>query len=173
MKVYDHQPLSYYAYDPAWNDWYEKEKKQIEEKLGDVIFRIEHIGSTAVPGLSGKPIVDILIVIKSADDLERCSEALQELDYQQMGKSDQYYLRKSMTETAGFHIHMVALENKFWRERIAFRDYLRSHPEVAQQYMSLKQDLITKFDSDKDAYREGKGSFMAEITKKALEENPI
>ena len=87
-----------------------------------------------------------------------------------MGKPDQYYLRKSISETTGFHVHMTTPDNKFWRERIAFRDYLRVHPEAAQQYIDLKQNLIAQFGYDKNAYREGKNNFMMEVSKKALEE---
>lgn len=169
MKEYAHQPLTQSSYDPAWAGLYQNEKERISEKLGDCVIRIEHIGSTAVPGLSGKPIIDILVVIKSAGDADQCLAALQELDYQYMGKPDQYYLRRSTSETIGFHVHVTTPENKFWRERIAFRNYLRTHPEVVQQYIDLKQSLIARFGYDKNAYREGKSNFMTEITKKALE----
>ncbi len=168
VKKYPHQPLAYVPYDSAWPGLFETEKEKIQKRLGDLIVRVEHIGSTAVPGMSGKPIIDILIVINSESDTEKCLRGLEDLDYEYMDKPDQYYLRKSTGESTGFHIHMTTLDNRFWRERIAFRDYLRNHPEAVDEYIDVKQNLIKQFGNDKDMYREGKAGFISEITKKAL-----
>jgi GrpB-like predicted nucleotidyltransferase (UPF0157 family) len=170
MKRYPHQPLTQTNYDPAWVGLYQEEEKKIEEKLGSFLVRIEHIGSTSIPGLSGKPIIDVFVVVDSKDSAEKCLSLLEDLNYEYMDKPDQYYLRKSTGETIGFHIHMTTSDNKFWRERIAFRNYLLSHPETRKEYLDLKQSLIKRFGYDKNAYREGKNDFMTEITNRALEE---
>ena len=170
MKEYPHQPLSFVDYDPAWPILYREEEERIREGFGTHLVRIEHIGSTAIPGLPGKSIVDILVVIDSDNNAESCKKILDGLDYQYVDRPDQYYFRRSTGETTGFHLHMTTPDNKFWKERVAFRDYLLAHPGDKENYIQLKKDLIKEFGNDKRVYREGKNDFMADITNKAMKE---
>ncbi len=170
MKKYPHQPLAVISYDPIWPELYQEERNRIQEKLRSYLIRIEHIGSTAIPGLSAKPIIDILIVVSSEATAEKCLPLLMDLDYEFVDKPDQYYLRKSTGETTGFHVHMTTEDSKFWLERLAFKSYLLEHPEAREEYARLKQELVQQSGDDRRIYREGKADFMATITEKALRE---
>ena len=159
-------------YDPQWTTSYEEEKERILGVIGDVAVAIEHIGSTAVPGLGAKPIIDIMVAVSRLADAERCIEPLQEIGYEYVPEyndviPERRYFHKGPPGARTYHLHMVELTSGFWERHLLFRDSLRVHPEEAQRYDQLKKDLAAKFGSDRDGYTEAKTSFIESVIAKA------
>jgi GrpB-like predicted nucleotidyltransferase (UPF0157 family) len=150
-------------YDVTWPATFLAER----ELLASVLERwlagpIEHVGSTAVPGLAAKPIIDIMAPVK---DLESSRPALAEL--QKIGycyapyKSDViHWLCKPNPELRTHHLHLVPFKSDLWAERLAFRDLLATNPSVARDYVELKYRLAAAHRHDRDRYTEEKGPFI-------------
>ena len=160
------------GYDPQWPTSYEEEKERILDVIGEVAVAIEHIGSTAVPGLGAKPIIDIMVAVSRLADAERCIEPLQEIGYEYVPEyndviPERRYFHKGPPGARTYHLHMVELTSGFWERHLRFRDSLRVHPEEAQRYDQLKKDLAGKFGSDRDGYTEAKTSFIESVIAKA------
>lgn len=158
-------------YDPQWPILYEEEKARILGVIGDKVMAIEHIGSTAVPGLGAKPIIDIMVAVRHLADAEECIEPLQSVGYEyvpeyEVSIPERRYFRKGPPE-AHRHLHMVERTSDFWERHILFRNLLRAHPEIAQQYYLLKKELATKFGPNRDAYTDAKTSFIESVVAKA------
>ena len=150
-------------YDPAWPDLYERERALIARALGDPAVAIEHVGSTAVPGLGAKPIIDILIAVLDLSDGERCMRPLEELGYEYRGEAGiagRLYFRKFSGGKRSHQIHMVEQESDFWQRHILFRDFLREQPQEAQDYYDVKVRLAERFGTDRLGYNEAKTEFI-------------
>ena len=167
-------PIILSEYDPAWPEWYAEEKKRLTDLVGgENIIRIAHIGSTAVPGLTAKPTVDVLLEIPKNAGTEKLIAALPRDEYiclrhQTVESPDLVMFLKGYTD-AGFadkvyHIHVRYPGD--WDEA-HFRDYLIAHPEAAAEYAALKRRLFKDYEYDRDAYTAAKGEFVRTITKKA------
>ncbi len=164
-------PIIISDYDPQWPILYEEEKARILEVIGDKVVKIEHIGSTAVPGLGAKPVIDIMLAIPHLADAERCIEPLRSIGYEYIPKyeasiPERRYFRKGPPE-AHIHLHVVEPMSDFWERHILFRDFLRAHPEIAQEYYQLKKGLAAKYGSDHCAYTEAKAPFIKSVVAKA------
>jgi GrpB-like predicted nucleotidyltransferase (UPF0157 family) len=157
------QPVEVVDYDPSWPRSYAEERDRIAAALGDTVTAIEHVGGTAVPGVPAKPVVDIMVGVA---DIERAGQAvagLINLGYQYVPEleselPERRYFRRGNPES--HHIHMVAVDSDFWEEHLLFRDYLRSHPQAAEEYGKLKRGLAGRFRLDRAAYRAGKLPFI-------------
>ena len=158
-------------YDPQWPILYEEGKVSILGVIGDFILDIQHIGSTAVPGLGAKPIIDIMVAVRQLALVEKCVEPLQTIGYEHLGEygiPGRHYFRKPPGHPRStHHIHMVERESDFWERHILFRDFLRTHPKEAQRYYQVKRELAANFASDRDAYTEAKKSFIESVVNKA------
>lgn len=159
-------------YDPQWPTLYEEEKASILDLIGDFIFNIQHIGSTAVPGLGAKPIIDIMVAIRRLALIEKCIQPLQTIGYEYRGEygiPGRHFFRKPPGDLVArtHHLHLVERESDFWERHILFRDFLRVHSEETQRYYQLKRELAAKFASDRDAYTEAKTSFIESVVQKA------
>ena len=134
---------------------------------GIVPKRVEHIGSTAVPGLGAKPIIDLMVGVKKVEDAQPQIEALEGVGYEWRGETvaGTLYLRKA--EPHRFNLHMTQWEGKFWLDHLLFRDFLRTHPEMARQYERLKRELMARLASDPPAYNAAKTSFIESIVQQA------
>ena len=159
-------------YDPQWPILFEEEKVRIIGVIGHAVVAVEHIGSTAVPGLGAKPIIDITVAVHRLADAQDCILPLQGLDYEYVPEyeaemPDRRYFRKGPPGARTHHLHMVELATDFWERHLLFRDYLRTHPEEARQYEQLKRDLAARFDSDRSGYTEAKTSFIRSVEEKA------
>ena len=125
----------------------------------ELIVGIEHFGSTAVPGLAAKPIIDILIAVRS---LARAKitmiEPILALGYvywSENPKTDRMFFVKGMPpygERRTHHVHITEPDGEMWQRRLAFRDYLRANPDEARRYEALKRDLAARFPADREAY---------------------
>jgi len=158
-------------YDPRWPEAFEKEKVAILSKAAQAIVTIHHIGSTAVPGLSAKPIIDMLIETPSLEIFDKHSVAIESLGYEglgEMGIPGRRYFRKG-GENRTHQIHAFATGDPGLRRHLAFRDYLRAHPVVCREYDELKRKVAETCQQDIDQYCEGKNDFMQKHEALALE----
>ncbi|MEX2720477.1 MAG: GrpB family protein [Candidatus Wukongarchaeota archaeon] len=165
-------PVRIVDYDPQWPIQYEEEKDRILGVIGHIVLAIEHIGSTAVPGLGAKPIIDIMIAVRHLADAEKGIEPLKSVGYEYVPEfedslPERRFFWKSPPESRKYHIHMVELTSVFWQRHLLFRDYLRTRPKVAQEYYHLKKELAAKHGSDRDAYTDAKTSFIKSVEAKA------
>ena len=158
------------AYDPAWPGAYERERAAILEALGDLVFAIEHVGSTSVPGLGAKPIIDIMIGLRKLADHARCVAPLRSLGYEHKGEfgiPGRHYFRKPVRGPRRHQLHMVEHGRDFWVRHLLFRDYLRLHPDEASAYQRLKVGLAARFGTDVEGYTEAKREFIQSALVKA------
>ncbi|HEX8118368.1 MAG TPA: GrpB family protein [Pyrinomonadaceae bacterium] len=152
----------------AWHRLFAEEEARVREASGGRVVAVEHVGSTAVCGLSAKPIIDIAAAVLAAADAEACVAPLEKIGYEYRGDGGipgRYYFVKGDPRT--HHLHMVELGSDFWRNHLAFRDYLRQHRGAAEEYEKLKRGLASKYLRDREAYTEGKSAFIEEVLKKA------
>jgi GrpB-like predicted nucleotidyltransferase (UPF0157 family) len=167
------QPIEVVDYDRTWPLAYAEERDRIAAAIGDATLAIEHVGGTAVPGLPAKPVIDLMVGV---EDIERAGPAvagLINLGYEYVPElesqlPDRRYFRRGSPET--HHVHMVPVSSDFWEEHVLFRDYLRSHPQAAEEYGKLKRGLAGRFRLDRDAYRSGKLPFIDTVVAAARRE---
>src|SRR4028118_2419621 len=147
-------------HDPTWRGAFETESKLIALALRDNVVAIHHIGSTAIPQIHAKPIIDMLVEVKDITKIDVQSSALEALGYQAMaefGISGRRYFRKG--NEAGIrthHLHGFEVNSAQIERHLAFRDYMISHPEDAQQYSELKRKLAKKYSDNIQGYMDGK-----------------
>jgi putative glutamine amidotransferase len=158
-------------YDPAWPVRYEAESARIRATLGDQITRIDHVGSTAVPGLAAKPTVDVQVSVRSMVPRSDYVEPLIGIGYRwaldPWTDEHEFFSRDEAGERA-VHVH-VCLSGSGWEQRhLAFRDWLRDHPDDAAEYGRLKQELAARHPRDIHTYVSGKAAFVREIEARAV-----
>ncbi len=165
-------PIVLRPYDPAWPTWYREESDSLRAALGPAAARIRHIGSTAVPGLVAKPTVDILFELADGTDRSSVRTPIERLGWICMADREgpppqtdfcKGYTPEGYAEKA-YHLHVRPLGD--WDEPV-FRDYLRNHPDAADEYVRLKQELAVRFRNDRDAYTEAKGGWIRRIVRLA------
>jgi GrpB-like predicted nucleotidyltransferase (UPF0157 family) len=167
---HDGDPVVIAEYDPSWPTAYAREAALIRDALGGLLLDIEHVGSTAVPGLGAKPIIDIMAGVRSYEDGEGCVAPLEGLGYEHKGEfgiPGRRYFRKPLEGKRTHQVHMVALGGQFWRRHLLFRDYLRAHPETARAYYELKARLAEEHRLDLVAYTDAKTEFITGVEAKA------
>ncbi len=153
-----------YPYDSQWSKEFEKEKAEIQNTVGGHILSIDHIGSTAIPGLCAKPILDILIGLDDFEHGFHCVSGLEELGYTFRGENGipgRHYFRKGSPRT--HHLHMFARNSQEWQQHILFRDYLRAHAAQRDSYAELKTALAKRYPENREQYLEGKAAFIQNI----------
>lgn len=174
-------PIVIVAYDHHWAENFECERVRLEAVLGPVLIRpIEHIGSTAVPGLSAKPIIDMLAVVTTIDDAAIRRHSMDDLGWIHAPEPDDSAERRMSfctpsKERRSHHLHVVEDRHPAWRGWLAFRDHLRAHGEVVAEYAELKRTLAVAHGcdpSERVAYRRGKAGFIRSITATALRHAP-
>src|SRR5713101_340389 len=152
---------------------FEEERKQLRGRLGSMVITIEHMGSTAVPGLAAKPIIDVLVGIRNLTEAGSCCiEPLQRLGYTYVPEYESWlpgelFFRRGIPGPWTHHAHLMETSNPRWEEWLMFRDYLRCHPEIAAAYGNLKKALALVFDDDIAGYRTGKHPFVQAVMIKA------
>lgn len=162
MERYGGGLIAVCDYDPMWSVMFEQERTRVHGRLGSIVTTIEHIGSTAVPGLAAKPIIDLLVGVRSlAEARSCCIEPLQGLSYTYVPEYESWlpvelFFRKGIPGPWTHHVHMMEPSNPRWKQFLIFRDYLRSHPEIAGAYASLKKALALVFNEDIAGFRNAK-----------------
>ena len=161
-------------YDPLWPRRFETLRRGLAGLLNGLPLAIEHVGSTAVPGLPAKPIIDVDVLLRSAGDLPRVILALASVGYQHRGDLG-VPGREAFRAPADRHPHhlYVCTGHGPYGQHIAFRDYLRSHPEKASAYAALKRKLALEFGADRDAYTNAKSEFIDTILCAAASEKAL
>ncbi|MCP3417502.1 MULTISPECIES: GrpB family protein [Bradyrhizobium] len=173
MEKYGAGPIVVLEYDPNWPAMFETERARIEHALGSLALAIEHVGSTAVPGLPSKPIIDLMVGVPSlAEARERCIKPIDTLGYRYIPEyaawlPGELFFRKGPPGPWTHHLHVMEPSNPRWETLLVFRDYLRAHPEVSRAYAEIKQALAASSREDIAAYRNGKTRFVEETTAKA------
>ena len=158
------------AYDPTWPDFYESEARLIRAHLGVAARKLAHIGSTAVPGLEAKPIIDIMLAIPSLRAPKTVFVALARLGYEHRRFDDipdRLFFGKHAGSSRTHNLSVCEVNLDFWQRHLLFRDCLRSNAELARSYGRLKRELAARHPTDLVAYTNGKSAFVAH----ALERN--
>lgn len=161
------------AYNPCWPQEFEKLRERVAVALGALPAAIEHVGSTAVPGLAAKPIIDLDVLLRSRADLAKVVSALSSIGYPHRGDLGVPGREAFQAPADSFPHHLYVCfpdAEEYWRH-LRFRDYLRNHPEAAQAYAGLKRKLASECRADRDAYNRGKSDFVARILELARREH--
>jgi GrpB-like predicted nucleotidyltransferase (UPF0157 family) len=153
------------AYDPSWPDRFEAEEKRLRAALGERARRIEHIGSTAVPGLAAKPIVDVLVEINQFEDHARYCESLQAAGYELRVREANHLMFR--TPDRDVHVHIWPAGSENIEPHLIFRDWLRSHPDDRRLYERTKQELARRAWPDMNYYAEAKNPVIGKIMARA------
>jgi GrpB-like predicted nucleotidyltransferase (UPF0157 family) len=159
-------------YDPTWPEQFEAARAELLAALGPVVVRLEHIGSTSVPGLAAKPVIDMMASVRGLQDGRTAQGALAELGYELVGAGmpDRlFYQRHAGPGMATHHLHVVAEDSWATRNERLLRDYLRSHREQARRYGRLKQQLARELGHG-EAYTRAKTELIQELVDAARAE---
>ena len=161
-------------YDPRWPERFALESARIRRVLAEPALEIEHHGSTAVPGLAAKPVIDMLVAVESIEIAERYTAALiqdgyepVEARYRELWPERIVLIRREYGARM-CHVHLMLRGHPTWKRLLVFRDYLRAHPEVAAEYAGLKRSLAGAIGSDRHAYMTAKGDFITRTTATAM-----
>lgn len=161
------RPLRLVPYDPAWPGRFAAEAARIRGAVGEHVLAVEHVGSTAVPDLAGKPVLDVGIAVRSEAEADRCVAPLEGLGYAYRGAYGddprrRYYVRE-VDGVRVAHVHLYVLPARAWDEKLAFRDTLRGDPALAAAYEAEKWRVAEEVGWDKGAYSVAKGPFVERV----------
>jgi GrpB-like predicted nucleotidyltransferase (UPF0157 family) len=160
-------------YNPEWPEMYNIIKSNFYRSFGEKIVQMEHIGSTSVPGLGAKPVIDVLLGVKKLQDAESIIPQMEQLGYEYVFKYEdlmperRYFVKYLKSGKSIHHIHTVEIYSEFWKRHLLFRDYLREHTAVRDEYFDLKKKLSETDWEDKMGYTDAKTDFIRKIEKKA------
>lgn len=153
----------------AWAGLFSKEKKQIEKKLEGISLGVEHIGSTSIPGIEAKPVIDILVGVLRVKDSKKCIVPLKKIGYKNLkdrgNPRTRLFFRKGDSIHSTHHLHVVKFGGKIWKKHTAFPRYLRTHRSWAKKYEALKKQSALKFKQNKENYTTSKGRFIEKVIK--------
>jgi GrpB-like predicted nucleotidyltransferase (UPF0157 family) len=168
--MWEDEPVRLVPYDRAWPVRFEEERAALLGVIGDwVVGGVHHVGSTSVPGLESKPIIDILAGVQDLDKSRAAFERLAALGYlyAPYRAREMHWFCKPDPSRRTHHLHLVPTDSSRFRDELAFRDYLRSHREVAKEYAELKRALANEFERDRDAYTSAKTDFIRSAVDRA------
>jgi GrpB-like predicted nucleotidyltransferase (UPF0157 family) len=158
------EPIRLAPYDPDWPARFERERQLLDLAIGPwAIGGIHHVGSTAVPGLAAKPVIDILVGVADLPSSRACFQPLTELEYLYAPylPEQMHWFCKPDPSRRTHHLHLVPEGSRRYREELAFRDLLRADPATAADYLALKTRLAEEFGGDRDGYTDAKAGFIA------------
>jgi GrpB-like predicted nucleotidyltransferase (UPF0157 family) len=157
------EPIRLVPADPGWPGRFELERELLEAVIGEwVEGGIHHVGSTAVAGLEAKPIIDILVGVRDLGSARGCFEPLADLDYLYASylPEKMHWFCKPDPAHRSHHLHLVPVNSPRYRDELAFRDRLRTDPQLAADYATLKRDLARRYPDDREAYTAAKSEFI-------------
>jgi GrpB-like predicted nucleotidyltransferase (UPF0157 family) len=161
------------AYDNNWPTLYQQEIMRIKDVLEKEIVSAHHIGSTSIPGMSAKPIIDILLEVKDIAQIDSYNTEMEKLGYEPRGElgipGRRYFSREEPKDVRTHHIHAYQVDNRELERHLAFRDYMIAHPKNARIYSDLKRVLARRFHWDIDGYISGKHLYVERMEKVAVE----
>lgn len=158
-------------YDPSWPEVFEKLRERIAAALGPLVLAIEHVGSTSVPNMCAKPIIDLDVIVRR-EDVAAAIAAVEALGYRHEGDLG-VEGREAFRWTAEFpehHLYMCPEGSPAFERHVLFRDYLRTHPEKAREYAELKKRLAQQFHDDRSRYQAAKADFVDSLIEESLKE---
>ena len=158
-----HERITLVPYRLEWEQVFLAEKARVQQALGDLALNIHHIGSTSVPGLSAKPVIDLIVEVSSLEDTAACIPPLQSLGYAFIDHPeniDRRFFRKGSPRS--HHLHLVAQNSQVLQKHLDFRDALRMDDALRQRYQDLKIELASRFAEERKAYTDQKSAFVLE-----------
>ncbi len=165
------------AHRPEWHELFEREQRALLERVGHLVLDVQHVGSTAVPGLDAKPILDVAAAVPSAEVVPRLVGPLGDLGYVYRGDAGadggHLFVKESAPEVRTHHLHMVAADDPQWRGWLLFRDALRADEELRARYAELKRALRGRFAEDRKGYTEAKNEFVSGVVHPRLEQERL
>lgn len=160
-------------HDPRWKMAFEDEAKAIQQAFGNTPVHLHHIGSTAIPDILAKPIIDLLGMVSTLAEADAKARALESLGYEAMGaygiEGRRYFRKIDRNGTRTHHLHMYDEGSHHVERHLAFRDYLLAHPEVAKEYSALKERLTRGDALTRCSYLDGKDPFVSRIEPQAVD----
>jgi GrpB-like predicted nucleotidyltransferase (UPF0157 family) len=170
MGVYSklNRPIIVVDYDPQWSLLFAREQEAILAALGNRVLMVEHIGSTAVPGLAAKPVIDMAVGIQSLADAPALISYLEQLGYvyepmlEQLIPERRFFWKGTPTVHT-YHLHLAEADHPVLLKPLQFRNYLRKHPDAVEEYGVLKRELAKRCVQDMDAYVAGKTGFVENV----------
>jgi GrpB-like predicted nucleotidyltransferase (UPF0157 family) len=170
MTYFLSKPIVIQDYDPQWPDLYAVEERFLWEALSSSAVQIEHIGSTSVPGLAAKPIIDISVAVHDLADVTKYVPAMNRLRYMEVSINPAFQRRlfcKGPYNEGTHHVHFTVHGSVVWAEPLLFRDYLRAHPEAAAWYQQVKRDSAAKHQNDLNGYHDEKAGCVVALMERA------
>ena len=164
----DKRRVEVFSYNSNWKGMYKEESEKIKNILSDIIIDIHHIGSTAIPGIKAKPLIDMLVEVKDIEAVDQYNNKMEEFGYEVMGEygiPKRRFFRKGGDKRT-HHIHIFQVGNEEIERHIKFKEYLIAHPDKAREYSRLKEELANKYTYDVDNYTNRKSNFIQEIDRK-------
>lgn len=161
------------AHNRRWKNLFEKEKKMLFAEFRNKILEISHGGSTAIPGIPAKPIIDMFAVVSSLSVANHIKNKLEGIGYHYRGKegvSGRILFVKGPEERRTHHLHLVECDNDEWKNHLLIKNYYLKHPDVARRYAKLKVKLAKKYPDNRSAYGKGKDDFIQSVIAKAKKE---
>jgi GrpB-like predicted nucleotidyltransferase (UPF0157 family) len=159
-------------YDSSWPTKYQLEVNRLKQVLRDEIVSAHHIGSTSIPGIRAKPIIDIMFEVRDISKIDGYNQQMIDLGYEPRGElgipGRRYFSREEPKDVRTHHLHVYQTGDTSLIRHIAFRDFMIAHPVDADAYARLKEELAEKFHDDVDEYIAGKGSFVDAKEKEAI-----
>jgi GrpB-like predicted nucleotidyltransferase (UPF0157 family) len=168
------RPVEIEDYDPRWPEVFADIRDQISSTLSGLAQRIEHVGSTAVPGLAAKPIIDLIVVINTCEDLHAVIRNLEATGYHHEGDLG-LPGREAFTtapDMSAHHLYVCADDDLHLARQLLFRDFLRTHPATAAAYARLKRSLARQYRYDRSAYTDAKSTFIEQTLSAAALSTP-
>jgi GrpB-like predicted nucleotidyltransferase (UPF0157 family) len=160
-------------YSAKWHEEFLQQKEVLSKIFGDDAVSIEHVGSTSIPGLKAKPIIDIQVAVNDLEVALKHKEELEKEGYEFRGNAGvegRYFFAKGPQDNRTHYLHVEPYKSSNWETHIYFRDYLIEHPEALEAYQKLKEELAEKYPEDRKSYTAGKNDFIVGILEKARAE---
>lgn len=163
-------PIAIVDYDPAWPARFEAMRARLAQALGATAIRIDHVGSTAVPGLAAKPIIDIQVSVPDVADAAAFTNAIEAQGFaSRMIEPGHHYFRPPPGVPRDYQVHVCTTGSDWEWRHLLFRDFLRTDSETRAGYEALKRDLATRFTHDRIGYNDAKGPFIEAAVGRAAE----
>ena len=168
MKIY------MVSHDPKWRQLFQQEAEQLTAVLGSSVAAVHHIGSTAIPTIYAKPVLDLLLVVQDLAALDEKQPRMEALGYEALGEfgipGRRYFRRDNLSGERTHQVHVFENDSPQIKRHLAFRDYLINHPETAQEYSDLKRELAAKHPEDIELYMDSKDEFIKKIDMRTAQE---
>ena len=158
-------------HNPEWQRAFELEAQYVSSSLSDNVIEVYHIGSTSIPGIYAKPILDLMVAVRSIIQVDLHNSAMAAQGYEAMGEygipGRRYFRKDNAAGIRTHHVHVFEAGSDHIQRHLAFRDYMRAHPDEAQAYSDLKRQLAKAHPTDIEAYMDGKDGFIQAMDIKA------